>query len=294
MKKIFLFLSSAVMVLVLMVLAVSAASTVFTDEADADFTKVKEKVGTWQFEDNQDVEKTLYSKGLGMLMQEISLIYELSGPISAFKVDTLNCSGIGDSTLDVAAYVSADGSSWTTVETSVTDQVMDDAYISPDIAYWFNSAVSNKNAVPAGMKFLKVSLLPFDRQGMVNWATVIDKVSITYEGAQATPVPSPTTAPTTAPTIAPTEPPVSSEESSADVSSEVESEEISSTEEISQTESDVPSDESKISEESQPSASEADPDDKNNTPLLIGGIALAVIVVGAVVLFLVKRNKSKA
>jgi hypothetical protein len=290
-----LFLSSVAMVLVLMVFTVSAASTVFTDEADADFSKVKEKVGTWQFEDNQDVEKTLYSKGAGALMDEISLIYEVNGPISAFKVDTLNCSGIGDSTLDVGAYVSADGSSWTAVETSVTDQVMDDAYISPDIAYWFNSSVSNKNAIPAGMKYLKVSLLPFDRQGMVNWATVIDEISITYEGTKPTP------SPTTAPTVAPTSPPASLDEISEAAPSEIESEEESLAEDVSEPGSGEESEE-KSAEVSEPAGesqtsdsgtSEADVHGKNKAPLLIGGIVLVVIIAGVLVLFLTKQNKNK-
>ncbi|MHB1454054.1 MAG: hypothetical protein ACYCYM_08925 [Saccharofermentanales bacterium] len=291
MKKLLVLVCSISVVLCFMITPVSAASTVFVDKADSEFTKVTTKVGVWQFEDNLDVEKTLYSKGMGSKDLEISLVYKMDGTITAFKVDTLNCSGLGDSTLDVAAYVSQNGTSWTKIETSVTDQVMDPAYISTDIAYWFNSAVSNKNAIPANITYLKISLMPFTRENMVGWSTVLDDIYITYDAKAA---PTPTKPASSAPASST---PASSSVSAAE-SSEASSTEISSAADSSEAasiESEDASSEagsSAASSEAAVSSSASDTDGGgSNTPIIIGAIVLGVLVLGAIAYFVFRRKR---
>lgn len=200
MKKIVACIAAAMLLATGMVFSASAASDSFVDDLDREFTKVDSKSDGWQFEDNKDVEKTLYSKKSGVAGEEY-LVYKMDKDITGFKIDTLNMNGAGNSETDVKVMVSADGKNWKDAQVTVSDQVMDEAYITPDLAYWMNSTVSNKGAVESGMKYLKVILLPFtgDAPVLVPWRTVLDKVTIELGGsAQAT------TAPTSAPTAAPT------------------------------------------------------------------------------------------
>lgn len=175
------------------VFSASAASNSFVDDLDKDFAKVDSKSQGWQFEDNKDVEKTLWSKNSGPSGEEY-VVYKMDGEITSFKIDTLNMNGAGNSSTDVKVAVSADGKTWKDAAVTVSDQVMDEAYITPDLAYWMNSSVSNQGAVEAGMKYLKVTLLPFkgDAAVLVGWRTVLDKVTIQTKGGEQ-----PTTAPTT-------------------------------------------------------------------------------------------------
>lgn len=288
MKKLLVIVCSISVVLCGMIMPVSAASTVFVDKADSAFTKVETKIGVWQFEDNVDVEKTLYSKGLGSKDLEISLVYKMTGNITAFKIDTLNCKGLGDSTLDVAAYVSSNGTSWTPVETSVTEPVMDPAYITIDLAYWLNSSVSNKSAIPANVTYLKVSLMPFTRVNMVGWSTVLDDIFITYDAkADPTPTKPASSAPASSTASSSVSVAASSDASSAQISSESVSSEAASIV-SADTSSDTGS--AQDSSEAASSAASISGTDGSNMPIIIGVIVLGALVVGAILFFVLRKR----
>ena len=291
MKKLFVIVCSISVIWCLMIVPVSAASTVFIDKADSAFTKVSTKVGVWQFEDNVDVEKTLYSKGLGSKDLEISLIYKMTGNITAFKIDTLNCKGLGDSTLDVATYVSSNGTSWTPVETSVTEPVMDPAYITIDLAYWLNSTVTNKNSIPANITYLKISLLPFTRENMVGWSTVLDDIFITYDAkAVLTPTKPASSAPSSSIDSSTVSTVISTADSTAENSVVSDSSEIAS---IASADTSLETGSVQNSSEAALSSASTSASDTNgsNIPIIIVAIVLGALAVGAVLFFVLKKKK---
>ena len=288
MKKLLVIICSISVIWCLIIAPVSAASTVFEDKADSKFTKVDTKVGVWQFEDNKDVDKTFYSKGEGSKDLEISLVYKMNGNISAFKIDTLNVNGLGNSVLDVAVYVSSNGTSWTKVETSVTAPVMDPAYLTIDLAYWLNSTVSNKGPVPANITYLKVSLMPFTRKDMVAWSTVLDDIFITYDAKADLP---PTKAASSTASSLPASQPVSNVKPS-NVSSAVNTIAPYSSEVASIVSSGTSLEDGSGLNSSQATLSSALASDKkgSDTPIIVGAIVLGSLAIAST-LFFVLRNK---
>ena len=282
MKKIVACIAAAMLLATGMVFSASAASDLFVDDLDREFTKVDSKSDGWQFEDNKDVEKTLYSKKSGVGGEEY-LVYKMDKDITGFKIDTLNMNGAGNSETDVKVMVSADGKDWKDAQVTVSDQVMDEAYITPDLAYWMNSTVSNKGTVESGMKYLKVILLPFtgDAPVLVAWRTVLDKVTIELGGsAQATTAPTsaPTAAPTTSATQAETES-TTAPESDATTAASAEATTVTST---------------AAATTSAPTAANRDGQGTSMLPIIITVVVIVVLVGGGVAAYFLWKKKKAA
>ena len=281
MKKIVACIAAAMLLATGMFFSASAASDSFVDDLDREFTKVDSKSDGWQFEDNKDVEKTLYSKKSGVAGEEY-LVYKMDKDITGFKIDTLNMNGAGNSETDVKVMVSADGKDWKDAQVTVSDQVMDEAYITPDLAYWMNSTVSNKGAVESGMKYLKVILLPFtgDAPVLVAWRTVLDKVTIELGGSA--PTSTPTAAPTTSATQAETES-TTAPESDATTIASAEATTVTST-------AAAPT----SATTSTPTAANRDGQGTSMLPIIITVVVIVVLVGGGVAAYFLWKKKKAA
>lgn len=181
MKKVsFIFLFAAFF-LILLSLSV-LADTQFVDPIEDGFPKAYAHSDHMYYQYNDDMECSILVKqsDTGSPSTAEYIVYKLDSEITGFLLDCMHVNGLGNGETDIKVYLSADNTKWTEVPVKATKQFFDeDVYIDFDHAYWLNSTVSNKTAVPAGNTFIKIEIQPFTVPESCTWNTVIDTVTIT-------------------------------------------------------------------------------------------------------------------
>lgn len=191
MKKAVTLVVAVAMLMSCILLNTAAAANVFVDEATKDFAGVFEySQDTWQFEQNNDIEATLYSK---KNINEAYLTYKVDGAITNFRVLAHIATGFGDFSLDAEIYLSTDNETWNQVEFDCTKPVYNSHYPTESTAYWWDQTATAKESLSGSYSYLKIVLKKFDQ---VPWRTVIDQVTIQYQPDGSTPSTSSSTAST--------------------------------------------------------------------------------------------------
>lgn len=293
----------------------AAETKTFTDTMEDNYPLVYDKSDILRFENNADLELTFYLKwgetATSSVKEEVYAIWKVDGDISAFTLDVKLVNGLGDPN-EITVEVSSDCENWQKVEFTYPEPTFDDdIYFNYDMAYWLMTTLSNKNSIPSGCSYIKVTLEPYANKDSANWNIALDTLNVDYitGGGKEEPSKTPEVS-SKAPEVSSKAPEVSSKapevSSSAPTSTPVD--EVSSFEEESASEeASTPVDESSsvadepvstTDEVSSEAASETESDapaggDSEPANLTWLWIVLAVVVVaggGAVAFFLLKKK----
>lgn len=283
-------------------LSAMAASETFVDPVEDGFPKAHSHSPKMYYQKNEDMDCTILVKqdDNGSPSTKEHIVYKMKADITGFALDCMHVNGLGNGETDIKVYVSPDDKAWKEIPVKASEQTFnDEIYIDEEHAYWKQSTVSNKGAVPAGNRFIKIEIQPFTVKGSCTWNTVIDTVKITMNKKDNKPAPEPTKKPTTKPdkpddNKKPVAPTTAADASNPTVDKNATTTGVPDT----TTAADATAAEAADITTTAPSDSQANAQEKDegmSTGAIVGWVILGVVVAGGiacgVVFWLKKRNK---
>ena len=209
MKKLFTLLLIAIMLTAMAIPAFAAITETFTDEIVDGFnfnetegpvifftTEGSTEQGApghrMAYELNGDLDATLLLKQDNDRNPNHTeyIVYKMAKNICGFELDAVSCAGLGDVLEQISVFISKTGTegSWVEVKTQATMyEYDDDIYLEWDMAYWFNTTITNSQKMPNGYKYLKIQFNACNGPKDVPWNVAIDTVKI-HMGTPTDPV----------------------------------------------------------------------------------------------------------
>ena len=304
MKRITAILTALLMVVMMVgagTSALAAEEKTFVDDMEMDFPHVHSRSDYSSCEVNDSIEANLYGKvgPVGSANNSVTdktvwYVWKINGTINSFKLHAQFTNGLGKPE-EIKVETSKDGKKWNVVPFNYTKLTFDDEYFfNYDKAYFLISDLTNKSAIPAGQKFIRVSLLPYTHKDSVNWNILLDRLEVKYNADSSKPADKPADKPAEdKPADKPEDKPTEdkpAEESSVAEDEVSEQEEESVVTEDESTPADVETETEESSEEKQEGTK------KNNTMVWLL-VALGVVVVAGIVavsIILAKGHKKPA